>query len=71
MTSYLPLTCLAVTLAGCRRPAWCGSLPAVPVPLEPAEAPRDGSLATAGTVATSVPLVGGLVWRTGVNAIRF
>ena len=35
--------------AGAR--AWRGSLPGVPVPLEPAEAPRGGSLATAASGA--------------------
>jgi len=47
MTSYLPLTCLLPASRqpwpGCGFPAWRGSLPAVPVPLEPAEAPRGGS----------------------------
>ena len=41
MTPYRPFTCLAATLARCGCPgAWRGSLPGVPVPLEPAEAPR-------------------------------
>jgi hypothetical protein len=46
MTSYLPRSNPGPR-AGAR--AWRGSLPAVPVPLEPADAPRGGSLATAAS----------------------
>ena len=49
MTSYLPLTCRSNPGPGAGAPAWRGSLPGVPVPLEPAEAPRGGSLATAAS----------------------
>jgi len=43
MTSYLPLTCLAATLARVRVPGLARQPAHGPVPLEPAEAPRGGS----------------------------
>jgi len=49
MTSYLPLTCLAATLARVRVPGLARQPAHGPVPLEPAEAPRGGSLATAAS----------------------
>ena len=49
MTSYLPLTCLAATLARMRDAGLARQPAHGPVPLEPAEAPRGGSLVTAAS----------------------